>query len=230
VACATASGRCEVDGQATIGNLLVPLGPAWLGLQGPVWSWKDRQFRDARVALALGWSYERRPREVSPGAQAPPTWSPPPAEEVRAYRLRRTTSLVFLAATAGSTAQNQTVGVGFQLLVDRDRWNRRAGLSPGLTLQLDGGTLEGVRARAATLAPLGRIYVVPDLLSLEVVPAFVRVATLTGDRWTVDVAGRLGFSVALGRVEVRVDSPPLSYVSRGRWHALPFSVALGLLL
>jgi hypothetical protein len=44
------------------------------------------------------------------------------------------------------------------------------------------------------------------------------------------VAGRAGIVVEVGRLEVAVDSPPLSYVSQARWQALPFTVRLGLQL
>ena len=44
----------------------------------------------------------------------------------------------------------------------------------------------------------------------------------------VDVAARAGVVLEVGRLELAIDSPPLSYVSRARWHALPFTVRLGL--
>jgi hypothetical protein len=50
-----------------------------------------------------------------------------------------------------------------------------------------------------------------------------------GDGFAADVAGRVGVAVAFGKVELSVDSPPLSYVSRERWHTLPITVRLGLL-
>jgi len=46
----------------------------------------------------------------------------------------------------------------------------------------------------------------------------------------VDVAARAGVVLEVGRLEVAVDSPPLSYVSTARWHALPITVRLGLRL
>ena len=45
-----------------------------------------------------------------------------------------------------------------------------------------------------------------------------------------DVAGLASLIIDLTKVEVAVDSPPLSYVSRSRWHELPVTVRLGLLL
>jgi hypothetical protein len=46
----------------------------------------------------------------------------------------------------------------------------------------------------------------------------------------VDVAGLAALGVIIGKLEVSVESPPLSYVSRDRWHALPIALRLGLLV
>jgi hypothetical protein len=80
----------------------------------------------------------------------------------------------------------------------------------------------------ATIATTLRLYLVPDRIAVTATPALVRVGTLGGRAVGVDVAGRAGVAFELGRVEIDADSPPLSYVSRSRWHALPFSVRLGL--
>ena len=45
----------------------------------------------------------------------------------------------------------------------------------------------------------------------------------------VDVAGRAGIALDLGRLELEAESPPLSSVSRDRWSALPITMRLGLL-
>ena len=44
----------------------------------------------------------------------------------------------------------------------------------------------------------------------------------------VDVAARAGLALELGRIELELDSPPLSYLSQARWHALPITMRLGL--
>jgi hypothetical protein len=230
VVCTTDFGHCQTDGVAKVGNLIVPLGRTWLSLQGPTWSWSERRFRDARLALAVGWWFEHRPREAPADATAPLGWEPPLPAEVEAFRLRRTTSLVYLTTTVASTTPNRTVGVGLETFLDRDRWNRRAGIGAGLSLEFDYGFLEGSRARVVTIAPQLRAYVVPERLALVLAPAVARIGTMGGDPSGVDVAGRVGVVLAVGRIEVTVDAPPLSYLSQRRWHAQPFSVGLALLL
>jgi hypothetical protein len=230
VVCTTELRHCTTEGQATVGSLIVRLGPAWLALQGPTWSWNEREFRDTRLAVALGWWHERHPREAPPG-EPPPTWNPPAPADVQAYRLRRTTTLAYLTATAASTAQNQTVGAGLETLLDRDRWGRRAGLAPGVSLEYSAGTVEGRRTGLLAFGTVGRWYLAPDRLALAVAPAVVRVRTGGPDaRGPVDVSGRIGLAFKVGTTEVRADAPPLSYVSTERWHSRPFSVSLALVL
>jgi hypothetical protein len=230
VICTTDFGRCTTEGQATVASLVIRLGPTWLGLQGPTWSWDAREFRDVRLGLAVGWWREWHPREAPPG-ERPVTWNPPAPGEVQSYRLRRTTSLVYLTATAASTAQNQTVGAGLEALLDRDRWNRRAGLAPGVALEYSAGTVEGSRTGVLAFAALGRYYVVPDRIALELAPAVVRVRTGPPDaHGPVDVGGRAGLVLKVAAIEVRADAPPLSYVTSDRWHPRPFSVSLAMVL
>jgi hypothetical protein len=230
VTCTTDFGHCAAEGRMTVGNLVVPLGPIWVSLQGPSYSWSERRFRDSRLALAVGWWHEKRPREAAIGARSPLGWSPPAPGEVSAYRLRRTTSFLYLAASAASTAQDQTVGVALAAFRDRDRWDRRAGIGPGLSLQLDWGRVGGVHTTLISVAPLARVYMLPDRLALVVAPAVMRVRPTPAGGWALDLAGRVGVALALDRIEVTVDGPPLSYLSTQRWAARPFSVGLGLLL
>jgi hypothetical protein len=58
-------------------------------------------------------------------------------------------------------------------------------------------------------------------------PALVRVGALADRAVGVDVAARAGLALEVGRIELAADSPPLSYVARWRWHALPFTIRLG---
>jgi hypothetical protein len=228
--CTTDFEDCAVDGQATVGSLIVRLGRIWLALQGPSWSWSEREFRDSRLALALGWWHERHPDET-PIGEAPVTWHPPAADEVHAYHLRHLSALGYLTATFASTSENQTVGAGVELLLDRDRWNQRAGLAPGLAVEYARGTFEGSDTSVVSLAALGRWYLVPDRIALVLAPAVLRVPMADVDRHAVvDVSGRVGLALMLGRIEVRADAPPLSYVSTERWHARPLSVSLALML
>lgn len=97
-------------------------------------------------------------------------------------------------------------------------------------VEVDGGVINAnPRAGALTLAPFLAAYLVPDRLSVRVIPALLEVGVVTGHGFGADVAGRAGIALVAGKVELAVDSPPLSYLSRQRWHELPLSVRLGLL-
>jgi hypothetical protein len=232
VNCQTDLGGCQPGLTATLGELLIPLGTStWLGVEGPRWSWNDRAFAGPWAGLALGWSHERGPHPDPPGSEALATWDPPRPDEVTAYRTARSTRGVYLATTVASRAENTFVGVGLDWARDRDRWNRRAGLVPALQLEVDGGAIEGTE-RGGVVAGSGalRYYVLPDRLALAVTPALVRVGVIADRPVGLDVAGRIGVIFDLGRLAIGADSPPLSYLSRDRWHALPFTVRLGLRL
>jgi hypothetical protein len=135
-----------------------------------------------------------------------------------------------LAATAGSTAENEWLGGQFDLRWDRDRWDRRAGFGPGVSLAVARGTIDGAHGSAVTLAPSLVWYLLPNHLGAVLAPAALRVDTPDGHDPRVDAVGLLSVVLDVARVEVAVDSPPLSYVSTARWHALPLAVRLGLLL
>jgi hypothetical protein len=148
---------------------------------------------------------------------------------VTAYRHSRSTWTAYLTATAGSTNDNQFAGVGLEWLLDRDRWDRRAGIAPGLLMEVDAGAIEGrPDGGVVALAPTVRAYLLPGRLALTATPALVRLGTIAQHSFSVDVAARAGLALMLGRLEVGADSPPLSYVATSRWHALPFTARLGL--
>jgi hypothetical protein len=65
-------------------------------------------------------------------------------------------------------------------------------------------------------------------VALTVTPALIRFGSFADRAVAADVAGRVGIALDLGHVELGVDSPPLSYVSRARWNALPITMRLGL--
>jgi hypothetical protein len=182
--------------------------------------------------LAFGWAHEDMGEAEPPDAlaAAAPRWDPPPPDEARAYRRARATEFVYLAASAASTTDNQFIGAGLVWRRDHDRWDRRAGPAFGLQLEADHGTIDGApHAGSVSVAPLFALYLLPDRLALTALPALVTMGSFGSPGLGFDVAGRAGVVFDLGRIELAVDSPPLSYVSRARWHALPLSVRLGLL-
>jgi hypothetical protein len=217
---------------ATLGQLLVPLGStAWLGVEGPRWSWTERAIGSTWVGLAIGWAHEDLPGFEPPSPAAVAAWDPPHPDEVRSFRHTRYTRAVFLATTAASSPDNAFVGAGLDWRWDRDRWDRRAGFAPGLQVEIDGGRIDSQGpGTSLAVAPTARAYLVANRLALSATPALVRVGAFADHAVALDVAGRAGVAFELGRLELDVDSPPLSYVSRSRWHGLPITVRLGLRL
>jgi hypothetical protein len=231
VTCDTRFDDCSVEAVATVGNLIVPMGQHfWMGFEGPRWSWTARDFTGAWASVAFGWSRERVPEADPSAKEAALTWSPPRPDDVEAFRESRWTFQAFVDATAGATNENAFIGGGLTWLRDRDRWDRRSGVAPGLEVAADYGTINSnARVGAVTIAPLVAIYLMPSRLLVRAAPALVQLGDITSDGFGVDLAGRLGVGLDLGKVEFAVDSPPLSYLSRERWHALPISLRLGLL-
>jgi hypothetical protein len=229
LACDAHFASCAVDVVARLGNLIIPLGDwTWLGVEGPVWSWTDRQIGGTWAGLAVGWSQERPPKRAPPPADAIASWDPPRPEEVLAYRSSRTTGLIYLAGSVGSRSENRFVGVGLEMRLDRDRWNHRSGFGPALALEVDAGNIEGgIRGGSVGVAPIARYYLVRDRIAVTATPALARMGTVTDRAFAVDVAARAGMALDLNKLEISVDSPPLSYVAQSRWHTLPFSARLG---
>jgi len=226
LACDWPLQSCGTTLFATLGEVLIPLPhSAWLGVQGPRWSWNERALGGPVVALALGWSHEQAPS----GARAVSGWAPPRPDEVTAYRSAVTSWLFFLGATAASTSENRWVGGGVELRRDRDRWNRRAGWAPALSLAVTDGLTYGSRGLNVAAAPILRRYLLPDRLWIGATPAALRVGKLDGQTVGIDVAAVLSLGLIVGRIEVAVESPPLSYVARDRWNAVPVPLRLGLL-
>jgi hypothetical protein len=232
VVCDAGFTACKPDLIAGLGVLLVPLGDTtWLGVQGPSWSWTERALGRSLVALSVGWSHEWVWRRAAPGTAAATTWDPPPPDQVRAYRSARSTRAVYLATTLASQPENTFVGAGLAWRLDRDVWDRRAGLAPGLEVEIDGGRIEQPDPGGAlAVAPTLRWYLWPDRLGVDATPALVRAGALAGQALAVDVAARAGVVLEVGRLELAVDSPPISYVSAARRHPLPLTVRLGVQL
>ena len=176
-----------------------------------------------------GWSHEDAPPGAHAGPNAVTSWNPPGPDEVSGYRRDATSWLFFFAATAASTSQNQWVAGGVELRRDRDRWDRRSGWAPALSLAVASGTTHGSRGGSVSVAPILRFYLVPNRIWLGATPATFRVGALDGRSIGADVAGAAGLGIIIGKLELSAESPPLSYVSRERWHAIPVPVRLGLL-
>jgi hypothetical protein len=230
LACDAHLESCATALFATLGELLIPLPHStWLGVQGPRWSWNERTVSGPVVALALGWSHEQAPPGAAFGAGAVSRWNPPRPDEVAAYRSAVTSWLFFFTATAASTSENRWVGGGLELRRDRDRWNRRAGWAPALSLAVTDGLTFGSRGLNVAVAPILRFYLLSDRLWVGGTPAAFRAGKLNGQTIGADVAAVLAVGLIVGRIEATVESPALSYVSRDRWNALPVPLRLGLL-
>jgi hypothetical protein len=228
--CSTHLESCRADAVATLGELLIPLGStAWLGIEGPRWSWTDRTIGPAWLGVAFGWSHEVLPRFEPPGPDAVATWDPPRPDEVRSYRHTRSSRAVFLATTVASGPANGFVGAGLEWRWDRDRWDRRAGLAPGLQVELDAGRIDSADPGSSlAVAPTLWVYLLPNHLAVTATPALIRAGVFADRAVAFDVAGRAGIALELGRLELEADTPPLSYVSQERWHTLPITIQLGL--
>jgi hypothetical protein len=220
---------CSPDLEAVLGVVLVPLGDrTWLGLEGPHWSWETRSVGESWAGLAVGMSHERTTdrRPVDPAAAL--SWNPPRPDEVEAFRSTRSSRSIFLSTTVFSRSDNQFVGVGLAWRRDRDAWNRRAGIAPGLELGVEGGRIDGTTPGGALVAaPTVDIYVLPDQLALTATPALLHYGAIAERALALDVAARAGVRIDIARVEFEVDAPPLSYVSESRWHPLPITARLG---
>jgi hypothetical protein len=232
IRCDTGFNACAVDSVATVGNLIVPLGAhTWLAIEGPRWSWTERAFNGTWFGLAFGWTHEREPDTDASAARAALVWNPPRPDEVTAFRRSRGTFLAHATASAASSADNNFIGAGLAWRLDRDRWNRRAGAAVGLGVEIVHGVINGTPdAEALSVAPMFAYYLVPNHLVITAVPALVQMGHVAlGEGFTADVAGRAGIAFDFGKVELAVDSPPVSYLARERRHTLPITLRLGLL-
>ena len=182
--CDVRSESCLADAVAGLGVLLIPLGDAtWLGVEGPSWSWTERAIGRTWAGLSFGWSHERVDRHDRPALDALATWDPPRVEDVHAFRSARSTRTVYMAATAISQPENTFAGFGLEWRWDRDVWNRRAGVAPGVQLEIDGGRIDGPSpGGGAAVAPLLRAYLLPNRLAVTATPALVRVGRSRGRR------------------------------------------------
>jgi hypothetical protein len=232
VICAAGVHDCAAEVVATAGVLLVPLGDAlWMGVEGPQYSLTSRTWGATWFGLSLGWAHERGPRPHPPSAEAIAAWDPPRPDEVRAYRTTRWTRALYLAATVASEPDNQFLGAGIDWRRDRDRWNQRSGLCPGVQLEAYTGAIDDrSRGGGVTAAPTLRAYLVTDRISVTATPALLRFGALGEGAIGFDVAARAGLSVEVGNLELAVDSSPVSYLSRDRWHSFPVTVRLAALL
>jgi hypothetical protein len=229
VSCDTAFDHCATGWGAVLGHLLIPVGSfSWVSLQGPVWSWTQGSFADARLSLAFGWGHERRPPFVPPSGSALAAWAPPAPGEVQAFRRSRFTRLWFVDGSAGATSSNWFVGTGLGVRVDRDRWDRRSGLAPGIAFALHHGRTEGTPGRLLVLSPELWAYLAPSRLALVLEPARLRVGSLAGEAIGMDLAVRLSLVLDIGNIELAVGSPPLSYLSAARAHWAPVGLRVGL--
>jgi hypothetical protein len=230
IACDPHFHGCNATLFATLGALLIPLPHStWLGVEGPRWSWSERDLRGPLVGLAFGWSHEQAPAIATIAPDTLAAWDPPAPGEVAGYRAATTSWMFFLATSVASTVENRWASGGVEVRWDRDRWNRRAGWAPALSFAVAGGSTDGVNGGTAILAPVIRFFFAPDRLWIGATPAALRIGASDTQSIHVDVAGLAAIGIVVGRLELSIASPPLSYVSVDRWHGLPFSARLGLL-
>jgi hypothetical protein len=230
VSCDARFHDCSPDVVAVLGVLLIPLGQGtWLGLEGPRWSWLTRSVGETWAGVAVGWSHERAPARQAVDPAAAESWSPPRPDEVQTFRSTRSTTTAFFSTTVASRPDNQYVGIGLAWRRDRDIWNRRAGLAPGLEVEVDSGHIDGaVPGGAFAAAPTVDAYLFPDRLAVTATPALIRYGALAERAVGFDVAARVGLRCDIARIQFEVDSPPLSYLDQSRWHGLPLTARLGL--
>jgi hypothetical protein len=215
---------CRTDLQAApvIGSLHIVRG-LWVEAEGPRWSWNDRTFRAPDVRLTLGWFTDIEPPAPGPPPN-PANWDPPPLSP-RNYRASVGTLALFAGSTLRSDRDADRLSAGFGLRWDRDRWGRRAGLSPGVRLEGAYGDTDGRHGLTVAGGPTLQYHVVPDTIAVTAVPALLRAGAAP-----TDVAGTLGIALQVNGLEVSLESPPLSYVSRDRWRGRPLTLRLALLL
>jgi hypothetical protein len=230
VSCDASFHTCSPDLVAVLGVLLIPLGEStWMGIEGPHWSWNTRTLGESWAGLAVGWSHERAPDRHAIDPAAALSWNPPRPDEVQAFRSTRSSTSVFLSTTVASQPDNQFVGVGLAWRRDHDFWDRRAGLAPGLEFGVESGRIDSTAPGGGLFAaPTLDAYVLADRLAVTVTPALLRYGAIADQALAFDVAARAGLRLEIARINVEIDSPPLSYVDRARWHGLPITVRLGL--
>ena len=230
--CGTHFESCQADVVATLGELLVPLAYGGLaggrgaalvvdraddrsGLGGPLPRVVPRgaapRLEPPSPAAGRDLGSARAPRRsgpfASPARPAPSSWRRPPGR----------------APTTCLRRRRARLALGSRSLESARR------LRPGLQVEIDAGRIDsdargrqpGRRADAAGL-------LLPNRLAVTATPALVRVGAFADRAVALDVAARAGVALEVGRLELEVDSPPLSYVSQARWHALPITVRLGL--
>ena len=227
VACQPWLHDCDGDARATVVQAMIapPHAHWWAELGGPSWSWLDRAWRGPRLSVSVGWNWDPVPK-LRRRYPPPDGWSPPDLE-AGPYRTTRHSWQIFLASSAGATETQSLLGGGIEVRRDRDQWDRRSGWVPGLRLDVAGGTVEGNDGAVLGLAATVRYYLVPGVLALVASPAVFTLGPQSGSHVAPDLAGRIGVAFAFGSIELSLDSPSLSYLSRDRWHARPLSARLG---
>ena len=156
VACDTPSNRaCRRQGHPRAGSSSPPARRA-----GPLW--RDRAVVDDADGggdlgrARFGWSHEfgldarpPGPEQSPPGIRRVPTRSRLPESAIDAHHLPR--------GDRGFRARQPVRGVGPQLALDRDGWNRRSGVAPGFQLEINQGRIHSPSPEAAWLSrrPVG---------------------------------------------------------------------------
>jgi hypothetical protein len=163
------------------------------------------------------------------------TWKPAPLGAT--YRRRSTTILVHVAgATVIPDARQGAYSIGgLEVLFDRDRWNRRAGFALGARADTEYRPTEDGQHYGAVASPVARFYLVPNRLALEADPAMIDAGALRRSDGHVEASfdAALGGGVAaipVGRVELDLETPRLSYRTGARVPGTSLGLRFGLAL
>lgn len=236
-------GHFGDDGEVTLGAHVIRgdlylLDALWLSVAGPKYESLHRSFDAEMIAVSIGWAWSGKlPRdEEKPGgvrfqvdsrrlASAAPEprgerWAPPPLFQ----RYQRDTVTTLVHILGGTVLPEHSDGWyslgGLEVLWDRDRRNRRAGVALGGRVDTQYRRTRDEQFFTAIGGPVVRGYLIPDRLALELAPlatdAGYRRADGDGNAF-FDVGGEASLSVMpLNRLEIGVESPRLSYRAGAR--------------
>ena len=124
----------------------------------------------------------------------------------------------------------RNVSLLFDVIWDRDHFDRRAGLAAGLEAGTNVATQPNTIEVTQLFSLSARWYIVPDHLALAAYPARLDVGAKKDDTWKpfADVGSQGGIVVMpFGGVEIGIDSPRFSWVHLDRAPGTNVGLRLG---